>query len=177
MELKLNAGDKIQIPDNCNAVIKSGVVVIEENKPKFNKGDCLRLESSCAVSVFIECSGIDEKKFPCGYETIITFGEVYTNNYMGLGWGVAWKVTKITREELQAEFNKLGYEYDFNTHTAKRIEWRPKLGEAIWYLGHYFNNLIVESEEFDGVKGDINVFRTRELAESALELIKNAKHY
>ena len=39
MELKLNAGDKIKIPDNFNAVIKSGVVIIEENKPKFKKGD------------------------------------------------------------------------------------------------------------------------------------------
>ena len=35
---------------------------------------------------------------------------------------------KITPEELQAEFNKLGYEYDFETHTAK--VWKPKNDEA-----------------------------------------------
>lgn len=42
--------------------------------------------------------------------------------------------TKITREELQAEFNKIGYQYDFKTHTASKIRWKPKNVETYYFV-------------------------------------------
>ena len=41
---------------------------------------------------------------------------------------------KITKDEFQSEFNKLGYEYDFQTHTATKKRWRAKVGEYYWGL-------------------------------------------
>jgi len=42
--------------------------------------------------------------------------------------------TRITPEELQAEFNKIGYEYDFETNTAKKQRWTPKEGEKYYFV-------------------------------------------
>ena len=86
--------------------------------------------------------------------------------------------TKITTEELQAEFNKLGYEYDFETHTAKKMEWKPKCSDIIWYI-HPISKKIDNGlyREFDMNKGvGLLHFRTKKLAEAALETLKNLPH-
>ena len=44
---------------------------------------------------------------------------------------------QITPEELQSEFNKLGYEYNFETHEATKIKWKPKEGEMYYFVNTY----------------------------------------
>ena len=41
-------------------------------------------------------------------------------------------IEKITPEEFKSEFEKLGYVYDFETHTARKKRWRAK------YSGYYY---------------------------------------
>ena len=139
-------------------------------------GDCLKLEYD-SLSFFVECSGLEDGKYPCGYETIIDCGKIYEHNFMPSGWGCNWKVTEITSEEFQSEFNKHGYEYDFDTHTAKKIWWNPEAGDTIWSIN---TKGFINEWTFSG-RGlfvpDSMDFRTRELAEAALEQLKKAKHF
>lgn len=45
MEVKLKAGDSLQIPEGCKAIVKDGSVVFEkENVQEFKDGDILAYE-------------------------------------------------------------------------------------------------------------------------------------
>ena len=43
MEIKLAAGDKIQVPANCKATIENGLIIIKDKREKFKNGDVLSL--------------------------------------------------------------------------------------------------------------------------------------
>ena len=41
MEIKLSAGDKIQVPAGCMATIKENAIIIEKEEQEFKDGDIL----------------------------------------------------------------------------------------------------------------------------------------
>ena len=82
---------------------------------------------------------------------------------------------KITPEELQAEFEKLGYVYDFETHTASKKRWRAKKGCEYFF----FSNLLeIYTDKdiyanLDDQRYDVgNYFQTKSDAERFYEIIK-----
>ena len=83
---------------------------------------------------------------------------------------------KITPEEFQAEFEKLGYVYDFETHTASRKRWRANKGCEYYF----FSNLLevhIDKDDyagFDNIRYNAgNYFKTEEDAEAKINEIKN----
>ena len=52
-------------------------------------------------------------------------------------------IEKITPEEFQAEFEKLGYVYDFETHTASKEKWRANLDREYYFVSGSFEVRIV----------------------------------
>ena len=55
MEIKLNAGDKIQVPANCKAIIEDDLIVIEEKQEEqeeFKDGDILRSKVMKTIVIF-----------------------------------------------------------------------------------------------------------------------------
>ena len=51
MEIKLSAGDKIQIPTGCKATIEDNQIIIEEQK-EFKDGDILHSKHTRRVLIF-----------------------------------------------------------------------------------------------------------------------------
>ena len=82
---------------------------------------------------------------------------------------------QITPEELQSEFNKLGYEYDFETHEATKIRWKPKNGETYYFisaLGERKCATFYDNNNFDkNMSAFGNCYSTPEEAE------KRRQHY
>ena len=82
-------------------------------------------------------------------------------------------LNKITREELQSAYNKLGYEYDFQTNTAHKRRWRAKLGEPYWIFTEFLSVLkcIEQNDKIDLKFYQIgNYFQTEEIAQQACDL-------
>ena len=82
---------------------------------------------------------------------------------------------QLTTEDLQAEFNKLGYEYNFETHEATKIKWKPKNGETYYFisaLGERQGATFYDNNNFDKKMLTFgNCYRTPEDSE------KRRQHY
>lgn len=63
MEIKLSAGDKINIPENCKATIEDNQIIIEEQKEEFKDGDILRSKQTDRILIFKNYSLEDNEKF------------------------------------------------------------------------------------------------------------------
>jgi len=87
-------------------------------------GDCVKIIYPSGNTYFCEVSNVDGYQIESRNVEITPKGVNFKNYPEYLTYD---SVEKITPEELQAEFNKRGYEYDFETHTAK--VWKPKNGE------------------------------------------------
>lgn len=175
IEIKNSKGEvmhSLKLEDNYTVMVENGVTVVEAKYvPKV--GDYFKTKSTIAycdelvgknpkcVSVYIDVD-VNKLNTETGCKNI-TF--MANNNTF----------TKITPEELQAEFNKLGYEYDFETHTAKKMEWKPKEDDEVWSINEV--EYTVESFKWRiGFELGLLDFRTKELAEAALETLKNSPH-
>ena len=100
-------------------------------------GDCVKLESSSNV-LYGEVKSIMFNG--AMFNRIITY-KVIKNGKLLESDSIHWALnvrgcreTKISSEELQEEFNKIGYQYDFETHTASKMRWKPKYGEKYYFV-------------------------------------------
>lgn len=126
MEIKLSAGDKINIPENCKAIIENNQIIIEkqkeEQKEEFKDGDILRSVQTGTIVIFKS------------YQTNLkdNFCSHYNNsNDSNFSWApVAFR--KTTDEEKQVFFDKLkanGLRWNTETKTMERIRNRVEKGE------------------------------------------------
>lgn len=131
MEIKLNAGDKIQIPENCKATIEDNVIIIEEQKEEtqeeFKDGDILISKSTNNIVIFKNYSERKPEKF-----------ESYWNDYTDDNdeWAcVAFR--HVTEEEKQKFFDELkakGLRWNAETKTMERIRERVKYGDSYLFI-------------------------------------------
>ena len=126
MEIKLNAGDKINIPEDCKATIEDNQIIIEEKQEEFKDGDILKCIESDNMVVFknrynqtsafrIYFSLIGESHRLCLYSSF----------------------RHATEKEKQAFFDELrakGLRWDAETKTMERIRERVKEDEAYLYI-------------------------------------------
>lgn len=126
MEIKLNAGDKINIPTGCKATIENDLIVIEEKKEVFKEGDILKCIESDNMVVFknqykhtlafrIYFSLIGESRRICLYS----------------------KFRHATEEEKQAFFDELkakGLRWNAETKQMEKIRKREEYGESYLYV-------------------------------------------
>jgi len=154
MEIKLSAGDKITIPENCKAAIEDNLIIIEEQKEEFKDGDILRSTISNRTIIFKSYK--QDSKRIC---------DIHYNNcdiVNSLGWDISHYYL-ATEEEKQAFFNELytkGLRWNADTKTMERIRRRAEIGERYLYI--CLNGEIIEGVE-DGTSYDDNNFNSGKL--------------
>ena len=127
MEVTLKAGDSLNIPEGCKAVIKDNVVVIEkeekEDMREFKDGDVLTSKTD-VVLIFKRDDGCG--RFTSHYNTAN-----FLNNF--------WQKTHFrhaTEEEKQFLFDKMkekGLRWDAEEKRVEKIRWRAKKGVLLYY--------------------------------------------
>lgn len=170
MEVKLKAGDSLNIPEGCKAVIKDNVVVFEKEEKEevreFKDGDVLH--SVCDYEVLIFKKSTGSEYFSSHY------------NYSGKDNNM-WLTDAFrhaTEEEKQLLFDKMkeqGLKWNAEEKRVETIRWRAKGKEIYYYVGsnmevYTFSPSTSEDEE-DDFKS-YNYFRIKEQAEEAARRMK-----
>lgn len=127
MEIKLSAGDKIQIPANCKAIIKDNQIIIEEQKEEFKSGDVLHSKITDIVVIFSHYTRDDKHIFGSYFDSI---------NDPNTGWFTE-KFRLATEEEKQEFFDELkakGLRWNAETKELEKIRRRVKEDEAYLYI-------------------------------------------
>lgn len=129
MEIKLSAGDAIQVPAGCKATIKENTIVIEEEQKQqeFKDGDILHSKKTNRVLIFKSYE--DKLKY--------TFYTYYNNSDGGnSGWNIFY-FRHATEEEKQAFFDDLkakGLRWNAETKTMEKVRKRAKKGERYLHI-------------------------------------------
>lgn len=170
MEIKLNAGDKIQVPANCKATIEDNLIVIEEKQEEFKDGDILHSKATGTIAIFKEYKN----------EFSIDFYSHYHNQG---NCSSTWKTSSFrhaTEEEKQKFFDELkakGLRWNAETKEMERIRVRVKYGDL--YLNVSTSCEVIEARECcDSVDnkrwevGNYYLLSEREQAEEDAKAIK-----
>jgi len=167
------------IPEGCKIVtmeqIDNQIITTFEAEEKYipKVGDCVKLIAGIKVFFgIIREIDKDVLRFYVFFESGKICDKFFGSWRIGI---VACTETKITPKELQAEFNKTGYEYDFETNTARKLRWKPKEGEKYYLMyadGHisFFHNTLGCVDNALISLG--NCFKTEEEAEKFRDYIK-----
>lgn len=173
MEIKLSAGDKINIPENCKATIEDNLIIIEEKKEEqkdeFKDGDILHSEDSNKMVIF--------KRYDDGH---VTFSSYYNNIHASnFSWG-AYYFRLATEEEKQKFFDELrakGLRWNAGAKELEKIRKRAHLCKSYLYIDR--NGVVIEEEEDDSLFDDANytagnyyLLEEREQAEEDAKAIK-----
>ena len=191
MEIKLQCGDTITIPDGCKAIIKDGSVVFEKEEKEeaktqdFKDGDVLTsLFDNKVVFIFKEDES-KQKDNTNGYYVC----HIYVSSSIGYTIEVPTKdslsfcghkddVRLATNEEKQLLFDKMkeqGLRWNAEEKRVEKIRWRAKKGENYYFFDA---NLLVRSIDdtystFDNELWDaFNHFRKEEQAKEAAKRVK-----
>nr|DAY12662.1 MAG TPA: hypothetical protein [Caudoviricetes sp.] len=129
MEIKLNAGDKIQIPTGCKATIEDNQIIIEEKKEEFKEGDILHSIYDGTMIIFKAFGKTGE------------MSSHYDNDclYLSERWLIS-SFRHATEDEKQRLFDKLkeqGLRWNAETKTMERIRKRAKEGETYLCINSY----------------------------------------
>lgn len=137
MELTLNIGDNINIPENCEVAVKDNTLTIKEKHEIFKDGDILVVKDNPSFVVIFERYSPNRN----------IFYSYYNNQKLSnINWSVKC-FRHATKEEKQAFFDALkaqGLRWKAETKTMERIRKRVKKGEEFLYINSLGN---VESTE------------------------------
>lgn len=165
MEVKLKAGDSLNIPEGCKAVIKDNVVVFEK---EFEEGDVLHSIHNEVMLIFKKSTS--DTRFSSHYDSIEAGGDI---------WNIEC-FRYATEEEKQLLFDKMkeqGLQWNAEKKRVEKIRWRAKKGGDYYFIDV---DLTVKSIDdtystFDNKLWDaLNYFRTKEQAEEAAKRMKEA---
>ena len=173
MEIRLSAGDKIQIPTGCKATIEDNQIIIEEQKEEqkeeFKDGDILHSKTSYNAVIFKEYD-----------DDNTSFSSYYNNgNATNSGWNISCFMY-ATEEEKQEFFDELkakGLRWNTETKTMEKIRERAKIGEKYLTINEFgvVKELREERCTFDNKKfksGNYYLLSKREQAEEDAKAIK-----
>lgn len=171
MEVKLKAGDSLNIPEGCKAVIKDNVVVFdreekeEEEERGFKDGDILTSKMG-TVLIFKEDNG-------CGQFT----SHYNTANFPNSYWFSA-TFRLATEEEKQLLFDKMKEQrllWNAEEKRVEKIRWRAEKGDRFYCFDTDFSVLdgLEEGSKLDDSSWrSYNYFRTVEQVEEAAKRVK-----
>lgn len=174
MEIKLKQGDRIAIPDGCTATINGNEVVIEKKEQEFKDGDIIAKMNAVVILRGNFNNGVFRDYACINFDGNVLISNGIEWSTMPAGWHIA------TEEERQLLFDKMeeqGLRWNAEDKQVEKIRWRAKEGEDYYCIterGH------VVGDEEGGLPEDIeryefgNYFRTREQAEKAAEVVKEA---
>lgn len=147
MEIKLSAGDKIQVPANCKATIEDNQIIIEEKKEEFKDGDILIVRDTGLIVILKNYQNEDKTVF-CSYYN--------SEDRPNFNW-LACYFSHATEEEKQSFFDELkakGLRWNAQTKTMEKIRRRAKKGERYLYIDNRGKviNVIDFEDPYDNVR-------------------------
>lgn len=173
MEVKLKAGDSLNIPEGCKAIVKDGSVEIEKVQ-KFKDGDVLVVvidDVACPFIFFMT----SEKR--CWYHVCL-----YPNGEIRRTWffdrSTLANVRFATEEEKRQLFDKMrekGWEWNAEKKCVDLIRWKAKEGEPVYFLNlHQDDNAVRNgvNVSVDYIWEIYNYFRTEEQSKEAARRVK-----
>lgn len=181
MEIKFKQGDSVAIPEGCKAVVNDGMVVFEKEEREFKDGDILADHSFGGNIIFIYKGRRNENGSYLAHVMLTGFGDIETNRACCNAPRPVSMIELATEEEKHLLFDKMkeqGLKWNAEEKKVEKIRWRPKHRDRYWYL---WSTIEVNTGIFDSsidchqlrAKSG-NCFRTREQAEKAAEVVKEA---
>lgn len=176
MEVKFKAGDSLNIPEGCKAVIKDDVVVFEKEQ-EFKDGDIIAHLNYLNYRCPFIYKGTDKNGFHKYYIGLDVLNSITLPNCTDARWGNG-TLRYATEEEKQLLFNKMkeqGLKWNAEEKRVEKIRWRAEEGRGYYYVGNQ-GILMVGTE--DGHITDknrhefYNYFRTSEQNEEAAKRVK-----
>lgn len=183
MELKLNSGDIITIPDDCKAVIKDKIITVEKEVQEFKDGDFVVSNNLGGKLLIIYKS---KRGFSDAYCHAVTYNgycekrAVYYDD-----WCVCYDARLATEEEKQFLLDALhadGKDWDADKREIVDYKWKPKTGETYYYIGYC---LEVDNDHWRNgrldnlVRNNGNCFKAKEeaqkYADKFIEILKERK--
>lgn len=168
MEIKLQCGDTIAIPDGCKAIVKDGEVVIEKEVQDFENGDVLCSVYNGTILIFKEMCEDGSNRFYSHYNT---------DRSSNKGWNkVAFR--HATEEEKRLLFKKMkeqGLKWNAEEKRVEKIRWRAKKGREYYSIDTDIEvcKFFDDNEVYDNTLYDaLNYFRTKEQAKEAAKRVK-----
>lgn len=169
MEVKLQSGDAIAIPEGCKAVVKDGSVVFEKEQ-KIKDGDILAYAD-------YSNKGTDAMGLYLFYVGVNCVEEISLPDDVDKRWGNG-TLRYATEEEKQLLFDMMreqGLQWNAEEKRVERIRWRAEKRET-YYRVDFVGNVFCEIDKrtsIDNVLYDtLNYFHTREQAEEAARRVK-----
>lgn len=146
MEIKLSAGDKINIPTGCKATIEDNLIIIEEKQEEFKEGDVLNIVYDNNKKCPFIYKGIDAKGHYLFYAGIDYCGDVLLPTNENARWGGDKRAKHATEEEKQYFFKELNAKgLRWNAENKTIVE-RAKKGEAYHFIG-YSCDVVLTAED------------------------------
>ena len=181
MKVILKAGDSLQIPQGCKAVIKDGSVIIEKGEKdeaqEFKDGDVLVLVvNGKRCNAFIYKS-TDKRGFHYYYVGLDVCNQISISESPSNRWSNN-DLSYSTEEEKQLLFDKMreqGLKWNAEEKRVEKIRWRAERDKRYFIVGCSGNmGICVENDcrsdnhlyEFG------NYFRAKEQAEEAAKRVK-----
>lgn len=181
MEIKLQCGDTIAIPDGCKATIKDGVIIFEKEEDKeFKDGDILiddrkLSEFPCKIIMIYKGAKSEEGSYECYIFRNLMGSLVIDERCCGSEFV---KIRLATEEEKAELFDKMK-EQDLRWNAEeKRVEkllWRADVGVKYYFVDSLLDVLYIKecrSNLCNKHYSASNYFRTEEQAEEAAKRIK-----
>lgn len=172
MEVKFKNGDSVAIPEGCKAVVKDNVVVFEEIKQKFKKGDiCFWSGDNPQFAIILGvCKSFPEDSYSAFLIDIMRSKGISLNKkHLRIA-------TEAEKQLLIEKLHENGKDWDAEKMEIVDYRWRAKLNE------HYYTIDFDDFEIFTATEDNHNVdnqrhefrnyFKTRKLAEQAAEKVK-----
>ena len=182
MELKLNSGDTITIPDGCRAVIKDKIITVEKEVHEFKDGDFVSLNSLGAKILIIYNSKKEGYNANCHASVCI---DRYKNYVSYNDCCICDEARIATEEEKQLLLDALhadGKDWDAGKKQIVDYQCKPKIGDNYYYIDCFLD--IVDDIWSDDRMDDLvytsgNCFKTEEeaqkYADKFSEILKDRK--
>ena len=182
MELKLNSGDTITIPDDCKAVIKDKIITVEKEVQEFKDGDFVATNNLSGKFLIIYKS---KRELSDAYYHAATYNG-YCENYVAYNdWCVCYDARIATEEEKQFLLDALhtnGKDWDADKKQIVDYRCKPKVGDTYYYIDCFLDIIddIWSGDRMDDlVYTSGNCFKTKDeakkYADKFSEILKERK--
>ena len=173
MKVELQCGDKITIPEGCEAIVNGNEVVVEKEEKEFKRGDVIvsKMNEILLVTIYDFDSNL-----LTSFVNIDAHGNLFNNPYQK--WNVSHDWRLATEEEKQLLFDKMkeqGLRWNAEEKRVEKIRWRAKKGEAYCRIGlggEVFHEIDRRTDVDNIFYDTLNHFRTSEQAEEAAKRVK-----
>ena len=168
MELKLNSGDVITIPDDCKAVIKDKIITVEKEVQEFKDGDFCAFGDKHFFWVYIYKS---EKNYYSSFYHAFIGSDSDKPSYDNSCAVIAQKIRLATEEEKQFLLDALHADWkDWDADKKQIVDyrWKPKIGDTYYFIDRLLDvyDCLWDSDSADNLaysRG--NCFKTKEEAQ------------